>query len=135
MKVAIYTRESGSRQYKPASAREMYSTSTVFCLPYTLGGKRRWEQLKDVHTYKQAQAASFKRLGDLITEECTKNSLGTRIVRALNIPAPRPKPEPKPVVPGGLMLDAAIDKYIENVASKSSKTSGGYRYTLQQFYA
>ena len=33
------------------------------------------------------------------------------------------------------MLDAAIDKYIENVQTKSSKTSGGYRYTLQQFYA
>ncbi len=30
---------------------------------------------------------------------------------------------------------AAVDKYLENVATKSSKTSRGYRYTLQQFYA
>ena len=30
------------------------------------------------------------------------------------------------------MLDAAIDRYLENVALKSSKTSNGY--TLQQFY-
>ena len=33
------------------------------------------------------------------------------------------------------MLDAAMDKYLENVATKSSRTSTGYRYTLQQFYA
>jgi integrase len=32
------------------------------------------------------------------------------------------------------MLDAAIDRYLENVALKSSKTSNGYGYTLQQFY-
>ena len=34
-----------------------------------------------------------------------------------------------------MTLDAAIDRYLENVATKSSKTSSGYRYTLQQFYA
>ena len=28
-----------------------------------------------------------------------------------------------------------MDKYLENVATKSSKTSSGYRNTLQQFYA
>jgi len=33
------------------------------------------------------------------------------------------------------MLDAAIDKYLGKVATKSSRTSSGYRYTLQQFYA
>ena len=32
MKVAIYTRESGSRQYKPASPRAAYSPNTTFCL-------------------------------------------------------------------------------------------------------
>lgn len=32
-------------------------------------------------------------------------------------------------------MDAAIDRYLENVAKKSSKTTKGYRYTLQQFYA
>ena len=47
----------------------MYSAHIAFCLRYTLGGKRRWEQLS-VSTYKEAQAASLKRLSDLITEEC-----------------------------------------------------------------
>jgi hypothetical protein len=51
-------------------------------------------------------------------------------------PAPTPAPQPKPQTQSGeLMLDAAIDRYLENVATKSSKTSSGYRYTLQQFYA
>jgi hypothetical protein len=85
---------------------------------------------------KEAQAASLKRLGDLIIEECEKDSLGAKISRNLALPAPRPKPEPQTVIkPGELMLDAAIDKYLENVATKSSKTSSGYRYALQQFYA
>jgi integrase len=89
-----------------------------------------------VSTYKEAQAASLKRLGNLITEECEKDSLGAKISRNLTLSEPSPKPEPKPLAqPRELMLDAAIDKYLENVATKSSKTSSGYRYTLQQFYA
>ena len=125
MKVAIYVRESGTLKYKPASPRAMYPSNVTFCLRYTLGGKRRWEQLS-VSTYKEAQAASLKRLGDLIIEECEKDSLGAKISRNLALPAPRPKPEPQTVIkPGELMLDAAIDKYLENVATKSSKTSSG----------
>lgn len=135
MKVAIYIRESGTRQYKPASPRAMYPADVTFCLRYTLGGKRRWEQLA-VSTYKEAQAASLKRLSDLITESCQANSLGEKISKNLALPAPRPRPEPKPIAKTGeLMLDAAMDKYLENVSTKSSKTSRGYRYTLKQFYA
>lgn len=134
-KIAIYVRESGTRKYKPASPRAMYSTNTTFCLRYTLGGKRHWEQI-DAKTYKAAQAASLKRLGDLITEECEKTSLSTLVQKTFKISKPRPKPEPKLVIkPGELMLDVAIDKYVQNVQTKSSKTSTGYRYTLQQFYA
>jgi len=133
MKVAIYIRESGSRQYKPASPRAAYSPNTTFCLRYTQDGKRKWEQL-DVKSYKEAQAASLKKLTELITDSCKqKPDVGTVISRNLDLPASRPA---KPVQPTGqLMLDRAIDKYIENVQTKSSKTSGGYRYTLQQFYA
>lgn len=133
MKVAIYTRESGSRQYKPASPRAAYSPNTTFCLRYTQDGKRKWKQL-DVKFYKEAQAASLKQLTELITDSCKqKPDVGTVISRNLDLPAPRPA---KPFQPNGqLMLDTAIDKYIENVQTKSSKTSGGYRYTLQQFYA
>ena len=133
MKVAIYVRESGTRKYKPASPRAMYPASVTFCLRYTLEGKRRWEQLS-VSTYKEAQAVSLKRLSDLITESRREDSLGAKISRNLALPAPRPKPQPI-IQNDGLMLDAAMDKYLENVATKSSKTSSGYRYTLQQFYA
>ncbi|MBZ5720751.1 MAG: tyrosine-type recombinase/integrase [Acidobacteriia bacterium] len=135
MNVAIYTRESGTRKYKPASPRAAYSPDTTFCLRYTQDGKRRWEQL-DVKSYKEAQAASLKKLTELITESCKqKPDIGTVISRNLNLPAPQPRPL-KPIQPSGeLMLDAAIDKYIENIEHKSSKTSSGYRYTLQQFYA
>ena len=66
MKVAIYIRESDSRQYKPASPRAAYSPNTTFCLGYTQDGKRKWEQL-DVKSYKQAQAASLKKLTEPIT--------------------------------------------------------------------
>lgn len=136
MKVTIYVRESGTRKYNPASPRAMSPTNVTFCLRYTLGGKRRREQLA-VGTYKEAHAVSLKRLSELITESCQEESLSTKISKSLALPAPRPKPEPKPAagMPGELMLDAAIDKYLENVATKSSKTSSGYRYTLQQFYA
>jgi len=135
MNVAIYTRESGTRKYKPASPRATYSPDTTFCLRYTQDGKRRWEQL-DVKSYKEAQAASLKKLTELITESCKqKPDIGTVISRNLNLPAPQPRPV-KPIQPSGeLMLDAAIDNYIENIEHKSSKTSSGYRYTLQQFYA
>lgn len=53
-------------------------------------------------------------------------------------PAPRPRPMPQPKLPtqsAELMSDAAMDRYPENVAKRSSKTSSGYRYPLQQFYA
>jgi hypothetical protein len=91
MKVAIYVRESGTRKYKPASPRAMYPANVTFCLRYTLGGgKRRWEQLS-VSTYKEAHAASLKRLSDLITESCQESSLAAKISRNLNITAPRPR--------------------------------------------
>ena len=61
MKVAIYVRETGTRQYKPASPRALYPANVTFCLRYTLGGKRTWEQLS-VSTYKEAQAESLRRL-------------------------------------------------------------------------
>jgi integrase len=52
------------------------------------------------------------------------------------VPTPAQTPKPKPVVAAnGLLLDAAIDRYLGNVATKSAKTSNGYGYTMRQFYA
>ena len=108
----------------------MYPANVTFCLRYSLGGKRMWEQLS-VSTYKEAQAESLRRLGDLITEKCEETSIGAKISKILALPAARPKSEPKPMAkPGEPMLDVAMDKYLENVATKSPRTSKGYRYTL-----
>lgn len=58
MRVVIDIRESGTRRYKPASPRAMYPVDVTFCLRYTFGGKRGWEQLS-VSKYKEAQAAAL----------------------------------------------------------------------------
>ena len=92
MKVAIHIRESGTRQYKPASPQAMYPSDVTFCLRYTLGGKRRWEQLS-VSTYKEAQAESLRRPGDLITEKCEETSIGAKTIKNLALPAPAPGTE------------------------------------------
>jgi hypothetical protein len=101
MKVAIYVRESGTRKCKPASPRAMYPANVTFCLRYTLGGKRRWEQLS-VSTYKEAQTESLGRLGDLITEKCQENSKSVRrSARTSHCPCRVPvqsrRPSPRPV--------------------------------------
>lgn len=136
MKVAIYIREPQTRKYKPATPRGLYAPNTKFCLRYTLNGKRTWEQL-DVSSYKEAHAISLKRLSELITESCKEQpTWSDKLRESFKLPTPRPKPEPKPALSADdFMLDKAMDKYLENVETKSSKTSQGYRYTLQQFYA
>ena len=78
MKVAIYIRKSGTRQYKPASPRAMYPDNATFCLRYTENGKRVWKQL-DVKSYKEAQAASLKKLSELITEDCKETSFSAKV--------------------------------------------------------
>jgi hypothetical protein len=35
IKVAVYIRKSGTRQYEKANPKTAYSTGTVFCLRYT----------------------------------------------------------------------------------------------------
>lgn len=132
-KVSLYTRHNGSRKYEKVSAKASFGKGvflpgTIFVLRYVRDGKRVFETLKDCPDLKTAHERRLTREIDLLR--------GTSAV-----PAPRPTPKPKPVTeapapasPGVLMLDAAIDRYQENVALKSSKTSNGYGYTLQQFY-
>lgn len=132
-KVSLYIRHNGSRKYEKLTGKSMFAggnfpAGTIFVLRYVRDGKRIFETLKDCPNLKTAHEQRLTREIDLLR--------GTSAA-----PAPRPAPTPKPVPqasapasPGTLMLDAAIDRYQENVALKSSKTSNGYGYTLQQFY-
>jgi hypothetical protein len=45
-----------------------------------------------------------------------------------------PQPKPKAPEPATLMLDRAIDRYLEVVKTKSARTYSGYTYTMKQFY-
>ena len=126
IKVAVYIRNSGTREYEKASPKTNYPGGTIFCLRYTQDGRRKFETLS-VPDYKQANIAAQKKSIALQIEAVTP---------AKKPVAPKPAPPVRQESPTSeLWLDAAIDKYIENVQTKSSKTSGGYRYTLQQFYA
>lgn len=132
-KVSLYTRHNGSRKYEKVSAKASFGKGvflpgTIFVLRYVRDGKRVFETLKECPDLKTAHERRLTREIELLR--------GT-----VAVPAPRPAPTPKPVAqapteasPGTLMLDSAIDRYLENVALKSSKTSNGYGYTLQQFY-
>jgi hypothetical protein len=132
-KVSLYTRHNSSRKYEKVSAKASFGKGvflpgTIFVLWYVREGKRVFETLKDCPDLKTAHERRLTREIDLLR--------GTSAA-----PAPRPVPVTKAVTPapvdappGTLMLDAAIDRYLENVALKSSKTSHGYGYTLQQFY-
>jgi integrase len=129
IKVAVYIRKSGTREYEKASPRANYPGGTIFCLRYTQGGKRKYETLS-VPDYKQASIAAQQKSIALQFEAINP------LKKPASKSAPTPVPQPKPQIQSGeLMLDAAIDRYLENVATKSSKTSTGYRYTLRQFYA
>ena len=44
-RVAVYSREGGSRQYDLANPRTLDPGNTVFCLRYTQRGRRKWDTL------------------------------------------------------------------------------------------
>jgi hypothetical protein len=130
IKVAVYIRKSGTREYEKASPRANYPGRTIFCLRYTQHGRRKYETLS-VRDYNQANIVAQQKSIALQLEAISppKNKPASK-------PAPTPAPQPKPQPQSNeLTLDTAMDRYLENVAKKSSKTSTGYRYTLQQFYA
>jgi integrase len=130
IKVAVYIRKSGTREYEKASPRANYPGGAIFCLRYTQGGKRKFETLS-VADYKQANIAAQQKSIALQLD-----AINPLKKKPASTPAPTPALQPKQHAQSNeLMLDAAMDRYLENVAKKSSKTSTGYRYTLQQFYA
>src|SRR5262249_52019455 len=130
IKVAVYIRKSSTREYEKASARANYPSGTIFCLRYTQHGKRKFETLS-VSDYKQASIAAQQKSIALQLDAINplKKKPESKLERT---PVPQPKAQTQS---SEFMLDVAIDRYLENVATKSSKTSAGYRHTLKQFYA
>ena len=58
MIVSLWIRETvgGKRTYRKPNKKKLYPNGTVFCLRYSIDGKRRWETL-DVTNLKAALAA------------------------------------------------------------------------------
>jgi integrase/recombinase XerD len=129
-RVTVYIRHSGTRTYEKAHAKTIYPLGTLFVLRYTLNGKRVWENI-NVQNYGQAHTAGLYKQIELA--EIARGERPAPVVKPRPVPAL--KPAPAPDNSGPLMLDKAIDVYLENAEKKSPKTSSGYRYTMQQFYA
>ncbi len=58
MTVSLWIRQTvgGKRTYRKPNKKKLYPNSTVFCLRYSIEGKRRWETL-DVTNLNAALAA------------------------------------------------------------------------------
>jgi len=120
-KVSLYIRHNRSRSYEKVSAKAsfgkgIFPPGTIFVLRYVRDGKRCFETLKNCPDLKAAHQRRLTREIELLR--------GT-----LALPAPRPASAPKPVAQnptaafsGPLMLDKAIDIYLENAEKKSPKT-------------
>ena len=93
IKVAVYIRKSGTREYAKASPKANYPSGTIFCLRYTQFGKRKYETLS-VSDYKQAVIAAAQKSIVLQLEAINppKNKPTSK-------PAPTPVPQPKPADP------------------------------------
>jgi integrase len=116
-RVKLYTREHTTRKFIPANPKTIYALDTIWVLRFTVQGKRKWEFI-EAKDYRDAYLKASQK--DIALQlEAIKNPTSE--------PAPQSSDE-------GLMLDVAIDRYLDNVATKSSKTASGYRHTLQQFY-
>src|SRR6516165_8552473 len=89
IKVAVYIRKSGSREYEKASPRANYPSGTIFCLRYTQGGKRKYETLS-VPDYKQASIAAQQKSIALQLD-----AINPLKKKPASTPAPTPAPQPK----------------------------------------
>lgn len=89
-KVAIYIRQSGTREYELAHPRNLYPNGTIFVLRYRQRGSRKWETL-DVPDYKHAEILAKKKEIDLLVEEANIRMAGGPQVVA-------PKPVQKPTL-------------------------------------
>jgi integrase len=129
-RVTLYTRQSSTRKFKRVTDKQTFAggnfpAGTVFVLRYKRGGMRVFETLKDCPSLQAAQERQLERRLDLM--------------RGTLPPAPAPKPQPAIAKPaafaeGTLMMDEAIDQYLENATLKSPKTASSYSRTMGQFF-
>jgi hypothetical protein len=114
MKATIYTREPGTRKFKKARAR-FYADGTVFVLRTA----DSWETLGTV-SFSEAQTTAAQRRLDFAKGFRAMELAGTK----------QPQPAAKM---NALMLDAAINKYFDFIATKAVATRKAYGRALRLF--
>lgn len=133
-KVLLYVRHHGSRKYEKVSDKASFRggnfpPGTIFVLRYLREGKTCFETLKDCPNLKTAFELRVERELDLM-----RGKVPARTPR----PAPATIPvaqTPSNAASGTLMLDEAIDKYLEHVSKhKHRNTAAGYAHNLRAFY-
>lgn len=123
--VSLYVRRKNDR-YAKCSPKAVYVLGTTFVLRYELQGRRRWEKLPSGIDYSAAKRMALEKELALDRGEIPEKGQTN---------AHPPQPKPKAPEPATLMLDRAIDRYLEVVKTKSARTYSGYTYTMKQFYA
>jgi integrase len=143
-RVTLYTRI--NRTDKPAQ-NKIYAAGTTFFLRYQTKGKRVRETLPPGTSYQQGLYAARSLELELFARNAANYDHSTPITKLKDPPPFRmPEAEPEPVapvvttpIPGnntGLMLDAAIDLYLENARKRSDKPDTAYKCNnnLSAFY-
>ena len=142
-KVTLYTRI--SHIDKPAYSNQTYAAGTTFFLRYMAHGKRVRKTLPAGTSYQQGVYAARSQELELFARNLANYDHSTPCTKLKDPPPFRepelaPEPEPvvaTPIVPAnGLMLDQAIDVYLENARKRSDKPDTAYKCNnnLSAFY-
>jgi len=113
MTVSLWIRETvgGKRTYRKPNKKKLYPNSTVFCLRYSIDGKRRWETL-DVTNLTAALAARATKEAALLSAVPTAASTATKRIN----------------------VDDSMDSYLSTVAAtRAHKTWLAYNLILNEF--
>lgn len=83
MTVSLWIRETvgGKRTYRKPNKKKFYPNGTVFCLRYSIDGKRRWETL-EVTNLNAALAARATKEAALLTEVPNTTSVRAKRINA-----------------------------------------------------
>jgi hypothetical protein len=81
MIVSLWIRETvgGKRTYRKPNKRKFYPEGTVFCLRYSIDGKRRWETLKVTNLNAALAARATKEAALLLVGPTTTPAPAKRI--------------------------------------------------------